>query len=66
MDEDLSQMTREELIGEIKSYVRESERIATAAGTSFVGIILRYGVCCQKERIQSRWCRNGRNSSEAV
>jgi hypothetical protein len=47
MDEDLEQMTREELVAE--------------ADMSFVGITLRFGACCLKKPIRFPPCRPGRN-----
>ena len=53
MDEDIFQMTRDELIEEVGGYGGPSVSIVTAAYTNFVGTILPFGGYCRKRQIRS-------------
>ena len=66
MDADLDQMTREELMTEVKSCGKASVGIATAAAMNSVGTILYCGVFSQKGQIRCLWCLNGQSSYEAA
>jgi hypothetical protein len=67
MDEDLDQMSREQLIDAVKKRCgKASVSIGTVHDINSVGITRRSGDSCRRGPIRFLWCRTGRSSCKAA
>ena len=66
MDGDLDDMSRAQLIAEVRRLRDGIGGIGTVRARSFAGITPRCGVCCPRSQIPFLLCRSGRNSWQGV
>ena len=66
MDKDLDQMSREQLVEEVKRLRQAIRQHRDSSGHELCGIIQRCGDCCRRKPILFPWCRTGRSSFKAA